>query len=82
MGEFLMIGVILTLSLVEATYFFRLLGNSRSSETKIDITIPIIQKTVLGFIALLILYFGIFPDTLLDISKDAAFYILGGKADV
>ena len=76
--EYLMIGLILTLSLVEATYFFRLLGNTRSSETKIDITIPIVQKTVLGFVAILILYFGIFPEMLLDISKDAAIYILGG----
>lgn len=76
--EYLMIAVILIISLVEVVYFFRLLGSSREKNEKQKIEIPLFQKLLLSLMAMLILYFGIFPELLLDICENAAISLMGG----
>ena len=82
LGEYMMIGAILMISLVEATYLFRLLGRTRGGEGAVSIKIPLSQKAVLGFMALLLVYFGIFPDMLLDLCSNAAAVIMKGSINV
>jgi len=77
-GAYTMIGAILLISLVEAVYLFRLLSYTRDTQTKTSISIPILQKIVLGSIALVIIYLGIYPNALLDISMQVASSIIGG----
>ena len=78
---YLMIGAILVISLVEAVYFFRLLGMNRAKEEQTTIEITLLQKVLLALMATLIIYFGLFPDTLLSISQSVANTLIGG-ADV
>ncbi|MEA3513460.1 MAG: proton-conducting transporter membrane subunit [Campylobacterota bacterium] len=82
--EYLIIGIILVISLVEAVYFFRLLGYTRETTdiNKKDIQIPFIQKSILSFIAILILYLGISPQEFLSICFDVASLFLEGAKDV
>ena len=79
--EYLFVGAILVISLIEAVYFFRLLGSTRVQEPKEDIEIELLPKVLLSLMAIVIVYFGLFPDALLDISKDVATTLIGG-ADV
>jgi formate hydrogenlyase subunit 3/multisubunit Na+/H+ antiporter MnhD subunit len=78
-GAYLFIGVILLISLVEAVYFFRLIGSSLIKEHKREsIEISLLQKALLVLMAMVILYFGIFPDMLLDICHNVATTMIGG----
>ncbi len=80
--EYFMIGTILVISLVEAVYFFRLLGVTQKSSTKENIKIALLKKSVLTLLATTIIYFGIFPDDLLGICEIVATTIIGGGANV
>ena len=82
LGEYTMIGVILAITLVEAAYFFRLLGMTRSSGEKSPVTVPVLQKGVLGLLAILLIYFGIFPDSLLGLCSQAASAMINGGIHV
>ncbi len=75
---YIMMSAILAISLIEAVYLFRLLSFTRDTQPKVKISIPLLQKVILGSIALAIIYFGIFPNTLLDISAKVASSIIGG----
>ena len=75
---YLMIGVILVISLVEAVYFFRLLGSTRESHQRETVEIALLQKALLALMATAIIYFGLFPDTLLAISQSVATTLIGG----
>ena len=76
--EYLLIGAILVISLIEAVYFFRLLGSRDSSETKESVEVALLPKVLLSIMAIAIVYFGLFPDALLDISKSVATSLIGG----
>ncbi len=80
--EYLMIIAILLISLVEAVYFFRLLGSTQEKNEKEKIEIPLLQKFLLSLMAMLILYFGIFPELLLGICENAATSLMGGVKHV
>ncbi len=76
--EFILIGAILVISLVEAVYLFRIIANTRVvNKEKVTLQIPFLQKIVLSFIAFIIIYFGIFPDSILYISQEVANAMLG-----
>ncbi len=75
---YIMVGLILLISLVEAVYFFRLLGSYQKGSTKESIEIPLLKKVVLAILATMIIYFGIFPDNLLNISNSVASTLIGG----
>jgi len=80
---YFMVAAILLISLVEAVYLFRLLGGAfgrqRATQPKVTLEISLIQKILLGLMALMILYTGLFPDTLLSFCGDAATALLGGS---
>ncbi len=79
-GGYLLIGVILLVSLIEAAYLFRLLGYARGGdETKESLSIPLLHKALLSLMATAIVYFGIFPDTLLAVCKVIATTLIGGS---
>ena len=78
MGEYIMIGVILIISLVEAVYFFRLLGYTRGTKPRVKMKVEPLQKALLALMALVIVYLGIFPDALLDICESVATTLIGG----
>ncbi|MEA2049437.1 MAG: hypothetical protein U9O56_01695, partial [Campylobacterota bacterium] len=80
--QYSIIAIILIISVVEAVYFFRLLGYRYDSQPKEDIKIPLVQKLTLGFIAFIILYLGVYPNWLLDISHLVASSFLKGVANV
>jgi len=76
------VGAILAISLVEATYFFRLLSVHQRSQKSAEIQIPLLQKTMLSLLALAILYLGLFPQGLLDFCTDAAQTLIQGVIHV
>lgn len=76
------IAIILIISVVEAVYFFRLLGYRYDDQPKKDIKIPLVQKLSLGFIAFTLFYLGVYPNWLLDISQLVASSFLKGVANV
>ena len=76
--EFMMIGAILVISLIEAVYLFRIIGELKTTISD-NISIPFLQKIVLAFIAIIILYCGIFPDVMLSISSEISNTIMGLK---
>jgi len=80
--QYSIIAIILIISVVEAVYFFRLLGYRYENQAKEDIKIPLVQKLSLGFIAITIFYLGVYPDWLLDISHFVASSFLKGVANV
>ncbi len=84
MESYLMIGVILVISLVEAVYFFKLLGSTQKKHKikehkRETIEIPLLQKALLGIMATSILYFGLFPDMLLSVCESVATTLIGGS---
>ncbi len=79
---YMMIGVILIVSLVEAVYFFRLLALTQQSSQKELIQIPLLKKSVLAFLATMIVYFGIFPNDLLGVCQNVASSLLAGAGNV
>jgi len=79
---YMMIGVILIVSLAEAVYFFRLLALTQQSSQKELIQIPLLKKSVLAFLATMIVYFGIFPDDLLGVCQNVASSLLAGAGNV
>jgi len=77
-GAYFMVGAILVISLIEALYFFRLLGATRATEPKEEIEIKLLPKALLALMAIAIVYFGIFPNALLDICQSVATTLIGG----
>ena len=77
-GAYLTVGAILLISLVEAVYLFRLMGSMRDTQPKVALSTPLLQKVLLGLMALFILYTGLFPEPLLSFCQDAATALLGG----
>jgi len=85
MESYLMVGIILTVSLIEALYLFRLLGfmvESRENSKRVEIEMPLLPKIILGLIALSILYLGLFPQSLLSLSESIATTLIQGGAGV
>jgi formate hydrogenlyase subunit 3/multisubunit Na+/H+ antiporter MnhD subunit len=81
--EYTIIGSILLISLIEATYLFRILSFIRVEKSnKTAIEVPFLQKFVLSIIALVIIYFGLFPDMMLNISQNIASSLLEGVKNV
>jgi len=82
MGAYWTVGAVLTISLVEATYFFRLLSAHQRSPKTAEIQIPLLPKIMLSLLALAILYFGLFPQGLLDFCTAAAQTLMQGVLHV
>ena len=76
-----MIALILTVSLVEAAYLFRLLCDSRRDGTAEVIVIAWPHKMLLGAMMALLLALGVMPEILIEGCQRAAEAMLGG-ADV
>lgn len=71
-GEFMMVELILLISLVEAIYLFRIVSNIKDNNNEIvkeKIEIPFLQKVILSFIAIVIIYFGIYPHLMIEYSQ-------------
>ena len=82
MGAYWVVGAILAISLIEATYFFRLLSANQRSQKTAEIRIPLLQKIMLSLLALTILYLGLFPQGLLGFCTDAAQTLMQGVIHV
>jgi len=82
MGAYWVVGSILAISLIEATYFFRLLSVNRKSQKTAEIEVPLFQKIMLSLLALLLLYLGVFPQGLLAICTDVANLFMQGVLNV
>ena len=76
--SYTMIGFILAISLIEALYLFKLLGVMIESKKEAKaIEIELLPKIILALIATAILYFGLFPESLLSISQSVATTLIG-----
>jgi len=73
---------ILAISLVEATYFFRLLSRRARSDKNIPVTISLWRKALLGLLALGLIYLGVFPGGALDLCAHAAQTLIAGVPHV
>lgn len=73
---------ILAISLVEATYFFRLLSQRARSDKDIPMTISLWRKGLLSLLALVLIYLGIFPGGALDLCAHAAQTLIAGVPHV
>ena len=82
MGAYGIIGGILAISLVEATYFFRLLSAHQRSKKTAAIAVPLLPKIMLSLLALSLLYLGLFPQGLLSFCTDAAQILMQGVVHV
>jgi len=76
-SEYILVGAILVISLIEAVYLFKLLGMSREAGEKSSLDIPILKRGVLSIMALSIIYLGIFPELFLQICKSVALALVG-----
>ncbi len=82
LGQYWIVGLILAISLVEATYFFRLLSTRDKSQTSTEIHVSLLQKVMLSLLALVIIYLGIFPQYFLQFCTDAANALIQGVPHV
>lgn len=74
---YLMIGLILSISLVEAAYLFRLLGGLRHKGEKEALSLSWNQGALLGVMMLVLLGLGVMPEALLELTHEAAKAMLG-----
>ena len=79
-GEYVVMGAILLISLIEAVYFFRLLGMGIEKTDRTTIEVALIPKVMLSFMAVSILLMGLFPNELLHICKVVAITLIGGAS--
>jgi len=75
--SYYLVGAILIISLVEAVYFFRLLGLTQKDTQREPVVISLYHKIILGSMALSIVYLGLFPESLLAICQSVASSLLG-----
>ena len=75
--SYYLVGAILIISLVEAVYFFRLLGLTQKDTQRDPVVISLYHKIILGSMALSIVYLGLFPESLLAICQSVASSLLG-----
>jgi len=75
--SYYLVGAILIISLVEAVYFFRLLGLTQKDTQRDPVVISLYHKIILGSMALFIVYLGLFPESLLAICQSVASSLLG-----
>ena len=75
--SYYLVGAILIVSLVEAVYFFRLLGLTQKDTQREPVVISLYHKIILGSMALSIVYLGLFPESLLAICQSVASSLLG-----
>jgi len=76
-GDYILIGAILVISLIEAVYLFKILGTNLMEGEKVELKIPPHQRFILALMALFLVVVGIFPQPLLHISKMVALSLLG-----
>jgi formate hydrogenlyase subunit 3/multisubunit Na+/H+ antiporter MnhD subunit len=78
-GDYLLIGAILVISLVEAIYLFRLLGVNlnRDKKERIELNVPLYKKIILSLLSIVILYLGIFPQYFLVLCKIVVYALIG-----
>jgi len=81
-GSYWIVGAVLAISLVEATYFFRLLSTHQRSKKTTEIETSMTQKIMLSLLAITLLYLGLFPQGLLDFCTDAAQTLMQGVIHV
>ena len=81
-GQYWIVGLILAISLIEATYFFRLLSANKKSHKTAEIKVPLFQKVMLSILAILLVYLGLFPQALLSVCTDVAHALMQGVIHV
>jgi len=81
-GQGWIVGVILLVSLIEATYFFRLLSARSHSEKRVPVPLSMYHKILLGLLAVGLLAVGLFPAGLMDVCTQAAQVLLSGAVHV
>ena len=81
-GQGWIVGVILLVSLIEATYFFRLLSARSHSEKRVPVPLSMYHKILLGLLAVGLLALGLFPTGLMDVCTQAAQVLLAGAVHV
>jgi len=75
--SYYLVGTILIISLVEAVYFFRLLGLTQKDTQREPVAISLYHKAILGSMALAIVYIGLFPEPLLSVCQSIVSSLLG-----
>ena len=81
-GHLWIVFAVLLISLIEATYFFRLLSLRARSEKSVPLTIPPGHKVLLGSLGLGLILLGLFPGTALELCTRAAEAFLAGVPHV
>ncbi len=70
--------LILTVSLIEAAYLFRLLSGFRQGEQKMVVTLSPLERLIFGVMMFALLLLGLMPQPLLALCQEAAQAMLGG----
>lgn len=78
-GHIYLVLAILTVSIVEVVYFFKLLSFYKKDTTNesLKISVSFTQKTALTLMALFLIFNGLYPQYLYDICLQGADYLLG-----
>ena len=76
--DYIFVVAILIISLIEATYIFRLLGLNRDREKKEKLEIDLNKKILLSLLAIIIIYLGVSPQPFISICRDVALTFIGG----
>ena len=82
LGQYTMVGAILFISLIEATYFFRLLSANITGKKTVEIKVSIFKKVMLSLLAIAIIYLGVFPQEVLGVCTDIAITLIQGVQNV
>jgi formate hydrogenlyase subunit 3/multisubunit Na+/H+ antiporter MnhD subunit len=73
---------ILAISLVEATYFFRLLSRRARTDKNIPVAVSLWRKVLLGLLGLVLIYLGVFPGGAQGLCAHAAETLIAGVPHV
>lgn len=82
LGNSWVVGLVLGISLIEATYFFRLLSTHLKSKKSAEIHPSMLQKLLLSLLALILVYLGVFPEDFLAFATQAAQTFIQGVPHV
>ncbi len=77
-GAYMVIGIILLISLIEAGYLFSILSSMRGGEEREKVEIARSSRVLLGVMALFLIAVGLYPDWLLALCQEAAASMIGG----
>jgi formate hydrogenlyase subunit 3/multisubunit Na+/H+ antiporter MnhD subunit len=81
-GHVWIAGILLAVTLIEATYFFRLLSSRAHSEKTVPVPISPLRRILLGLLAVVLIYLGLLPGDTLSLCTEAAHILLQGVSGV